>query len=183
MSKHPQNLVWMDLEMTGLIPERDKIIEIATIITDADLRVLAEGPVIAIYQPDHVLASMDAWNTNTHMETGLTERVMQSEYDVEMAEKETLDFIKKYVPANAAPLCGNSIGQDRRFLYPYMPTLSKYLHYRNIDVSSLKELAVRWKPEVATSFRKNATHKAIDDVRDSIKELRHYREHFINEKP
>ncbi len=182
MSKHPKNLVWMDLEMTGLNPERDKIIEIATIITDPYLDIIAQGPVIAIYQPDHVLASMDAWNTNTHMETGLTERVMQSEYDVEMAEKETLKFIKQHVPANAVPLCGNSIGQDRRFLYPFMPTLSKYLHYRNIDVSSIKELAVRWKPEVVSSFQKRATHRALDDIKDSIAELRHYRKYFINER-
>lgn len=169
--------------MTGLNPERDKIIEIATIITDPHLETSVQGPVIAIYQPDEILASMDAWNTNTHMETGLTERVMQSQYSVAMAEKETLAFIKKYVPGNAAPLCGNSIGQDRRFLYPYMPTLSKYLHYRNIDVSSIKELALRWKPEVVTSFRKNPTHKALDDIKDSIDELRHYRRYFINEKP
>lgn len=181
MSKDPHNLVWIDLEMTGLNPERDKIIEIATIMTDSQLNILAQGPVMAIYQTDQVLSTMDAWNTSTHTSTGLIERVMQSEYDLKMAEKETLDFIKQYVPANAAPLCGNSIGQDRRFLYPYMPTLSKYLHYRNIDVSSLKELAVRWKPEAVSSFQKRATHRALDDIKDSINELKHYRKHFINE--
>ncbi len=167
--------------MTGLKPERDRIIEMATIITDSQLEIIAQGPVIAIYQPDDLLAGMDAWNTNTHTESGLVERVMQSEYDEAMAEKETLAFIKKYVPANASPLCGNTIGQDRRFLYPYMPTLSKYLHYRNIDVSSIKELAARWNPDVVTSFHKYSTHKALDDIKDSIKELQHYRKYFINE--
>ncbi|MEE9448260.1 MAG: oligoribonuclease, partial [Arenicellales bacterium] len=171
MTKHRHNLVWMDLEMTGLNPEWDRIIEVATIITDGDLNIIAQGPVIAINQPDKYLESMDAWNTRTHNETGLVMRVMESETSEEQAEKQTLAFIKEHVHANVAPLCGNSICQDRRFLYRYMPTLSKFLHYRNVDVTSVKELADRWNPDIVSGFKKKNTHKELDDINDSIREL------------
>ncbi len=179
MPKHPLNLVWIDLEMTGLDPETDRIIEIATIVTDADLNTLEEGPVIAVHQSDELLDGMDDWNTRTHGGSGLTERVRESTLTELDAEKQTLQFIRKHVPGNASPLCGNSICQDRRFLYKAMPNLSKYLHYRNLDVSSLKELARRWKPEILTGFEKRNTHQALDDIRESIEELKYYREHLL----
>ncbi len=163
--------------MTGLDPEKERIIEIATIITDFDLEIIAEGPVLAIQQSAELLAGMDAWNTNTHGGTGLTQRVSDSTVTEQAAEAETVAFIRKYVPPNKVPLCGNSICQDRRFLYKYMPKLSNYLHYRNVDVSSIKELAVRWNPDIVKGFSKKNTHKALDDIRESIEELRYYREH------
>jgi oligoribonuclease len=180
MTQDANNLVWIDLEMTGLDTQADRIIEIATIVTDARLNILAEGPVLAIHQPDTVLAAMDAWNTNQHTGSGLTQRVRESRLDEEQAERLTLAFLSDYVPANASPMCGNSICQDRRFLARCMPELERYFHYRNLDVSTLKELARRWAPEVARGFVKQSTHLALDDVRDSISELQYYREHLFN---
>jgi len=174
------NLIWIDLEMTGLIPEKDIIIEIATVVTDADLNVLAEGPSIAIHQNNKHLDSMDEWNTRQHSKSGLIQRVKESEISVNEAEKQTLDFVTKFVDPGASPMCGNSICQDRRFLYNYMPKLEKFFHYRHIDVSTLKELAVRWKPDVVTTSFKQSKHLALSDVYDSINEMKHYREHFID---
>lgn len=169
------NLVWMDLEMTGLNPDRDTIIEIATIVTDAQLEVLAEGPVFAIHQSDSVLATMDAWNSEHHGASGLTARVRASEFDMARAERLTLDFVRQFTRERTSPLCGNSIWQDRRFLARYMPMLESYLHYRIIDVSSIKELARRWYPGPSSMPEKKKTHLALDDVRESIEELRFYR--------
>ena len=174
-----ENLVWIDLEMTGLEPDVDRIIEIATIITDADLNILAEGPVLAVHQPDSVLAQMDEWCTNTHGASGLTQRVKESQISEAEAERQTIEFIANYVDKGVSPLCGNSIGQDRRFLVKYMKDLEAFFHYRNLDVSTVKELAKRWKPEVASSFKKKGVHLALDDIRESIGELQHYREHFF----
>jgi len=174
------NLIWIDLEMTGLIPEKDNIIEIATVITDADLNVLAEGPSLAIHQDNKYLESMDEWNTRQHTKSGLVQRVKESEISVNEAEKQTLDFVMKYVDPGTSPMCGNSICQDRRFLYNYMPKLEKFFHYRHIDVSTLKELAVRWKPDVVSTSFKQSKHLALSDIYDSINELKHYREHFID---
>jgi oligoribonuclease len=176
---HPQNLVWIDLEMTGLSPENDVIIEIATVITDAQLNQLAEGPVIAVKQSLQRLANMDEWNTRTHTESGLVNRVKQSKIDAATAEKQTLDFIRQYVPGNHSPLCGNSICQDRRFLARYMPKLEAYLHYRNLDVTSIKELITRWRPDLLDGFKKQNTHRALDDIRESIEELKYYRTYFM----
>ena len=173
------NLIWVDLEMTGLDPQNDRILEIATIITDANLNLIEEGPVMAIHQSDEVLASMNEWCVKTHGETGLTERVKQSKINISEAEQVTLDFIKKHVEAGASPMCGNTIGQDRRFIYRYMPELHEFFHYRNIDVSTLKELARRWKPELLEQHKKKGTHLALEDIRESIEELRFYREHFM----
>jgi oligoribonuclease len=169
----------MDLEMTGLDPERDVIIEMATLITDAELEVIAEGPVIAIHQPDHVLAGMDEWNTTHHGASGLTERVRRSAISTREAEAQTLAFIEQHVAEKTAPLCGNTIWQDRRFLARHMPTLESYLHYRLIDVSTLKELAKRWNPKLLAGVSKTGSHTALADIRESVEELRYYREHFI----
>ncbi|AKH63001.1 MULTISPECIES: oligoribonuclease [Photorhabdus] len=179
MSKSEHNLIWIDLEMTGLDPERDRIIEIATIVTDANLNILAEGPVIAIYQSDEQLALMDEWNVRTHTGSGLVERVKASKIDDRAAEKATIEFLEEWVPAGASPICGNSVGQDRRFLFRYMPELEAYFHYRYLDVSTLKELARRWKPEILAGLKKQSTHQALDDIRESVAELAYYREHFI----
>lgn len=179
MPQDANNLIWIDLEMTGLDTQNDVIIEIATIVTDANLNMLAEGPMLAIHQADEVLKGMDSWNTKQHGKSGLTERVRNSQIDEAEAERQTLAFLREYVPANASPMCGNSICQDRRFLARCMPELENFFHYRNLDVSSLKELARRWAPTVYSGFEKNATHLALDDVRDSIRELQYYREHFI----
>ncbi|NHB86897.1 oligoribonuclease [Photorhabdus tasmaniensis] len=179
MSKSEHNLIWIDLEMTGLDPERDRIIEIATIVTDANLNILAEGPVIAIYQSDEQLALMDEWNVRTHTGSGLVERVKASKIDDRAAEKATIEFLEQWVPARASPICGNSVGQDRRFLFRYMPVLEAYFHYRYLDVSTLKELARRWKPEILAGLKKQNTHQALDDIRESVAELAYYREHFI----
>ncbi|CAK0773189.1 oligoribonuclease [Gammaproteobacteria bacterium] len=180
VSQNPSHLVWIDLEMTGLEPESDLIIEIATLITDTHLNLVAEGPVIAVHQNDTALIRMDEWNTRQHHSSGLVARVRASRIDVAQAERLTLDFVSRYVPANKSPICGNSICQDRRFLARYMPTLEKWFHYRNLDVSTVKELAKRWAPTIAKSFKKNSTHLAIEDIRASVAELRHYREHFLS---
>jgi oligoribonuclease len=179
MAVSENNLIWIDLEMTGLDPQNDQIIEIATVITDSELNELAEGPVLAIHQPDGVLAGMDEWNTNQHGGSGLTERVRKSTADAAAAERETLLFLKKWVGKGDSPMCGNSICQDRRFMARLMPTLEDFFHYRNLDVSSLKELARRWAPEVYKGFNKDSSHLALNDIRDSIAELRYYREQLL----
>ena len=179
MTQNINNLIWIDLEMTGLDTQNDEIIEIATIVTDAELNVLAEGPMLAIHVSDAVLNGMDEWNTRQHGGSGLTERVRQSTITLQEAEKQTIAFLQQYVPARTSPMCGNSICQDRRFLARQMPELEAFFHYRNLDVSTLKELAKRWSPTVCQSFSKQSSHLALDDIRDSIDELRHYREHFI----
>lgn len=180
LSDRRDNLIWIDLEMTGLNPDSDCIIEIATIVTDKALNVLAEGPVIAIHQSDDVLAGMDEWNTNQHTGSGLVERVRASDYDEKRAEDETIAFLEQYVDRGMSPMCGNSICQDRRFLWRTMPRLEAFFHYRNLDVSTLKELARRWKPEVLAGVSKQGKHLALDDIRDSIDELRYYREHILS---
>ena len=181
MPKSENNLIWIDLEMTGLDTQNDVIIEIATIITDSELNTLAEGPVLAIHQPDEVLNKMDEWNTKQHGSSGLTERVKQSTITEQQAEQQTIDFLQEYVPANKSPMCGNSICQDRRFLARCMPKLEEYFHYRNLDVSTIKELARRWAPEVYKGFEKKATHLALDDIKESISELIYYRERFFKD--
>ncbi|USE36505.1 oligoribonuclease [Endozoicomonas sp. SCSIO W0465] len=173
------NLIWIDLEMTGLDPVNDRILEIATIVTDGQLNILEEGPVIAVHQNNEVLDGMNEWCVNTHGATGLADRVRASTISERQAEQMTLDFLRKYVDQGISPMCGNSIGQDRRFLWRYMPELNDYFHYRNIDVSTLKELARRWKPELLTQFTKQGTHLALEDIRESIAELRFYRQYFI----
>ena len=173
------HLIWLDLEMTGLAPDRDQILEIATVITNSDLEILAEGPVIPIHQPQAVLDGMDEWNQRHHGASGLIERVRKSPWTTAAAERETLNFLAQWVPPGASPLCGNSICQDRRFLARLMPELERYFHYRNLDVSSLKILAQRWKPEVAQAFQKQTAHQALADVRESIAGLAHYRAHLF----
>lgn len=172
-------LIWIDLEMTGLDTAWDAIIEIATVVTDSDLNVVAEGPVLAIRQPEEMLAGMDEWNTRQHNKSGLVERVRNSTVDTAEAQRQTLDFLRHHVERNTSPMCGNSICQDRRFLARLMPELEAYFHYRNLDVSSLKELAQRWAPDVLASFKKRASHLALEDIHDSIRELRHYRQHLL----
>jgi len=177
--QNPQNLIWIDLEMTGLDPETDVIIEMATIVTDTELNVLAEGPVIAVHQSDERLAAMDEWNTRTHGDSGLTQRVRDSQISQAEAEAQTIAFLEKWVPKGKSPICGNSIGQDRRFLYKYMPALEAYFHYRYLDVSTLKILAERWAPGIKEGFVKTGTHQALDDIRESIAELKYYRQHLL----
>lgn len=174
-----QNLIWIDLEMTGLDLERDRIIEIATIVTDANLNILAEGPVLAVHQSDEQLALMDEWNVRTHNASGLVKRVRDSHFSDAQAEQATIEFLEKWIPKGVSPICGNSVGQDRRFLFRYMPLLEQYFHYRYLDVSTLKELARRWKPEVLDGFTKKNTHQALDDIRESIAELAYYRDTLI----
>lgn len=180
MQLDKQNLIWIDLEMTGLDPEKERIIEIATIVTDKDLNILAEGPVLAVHQSEELLGKMNEWCVKTHTANGLVERVKNSKLTERAAELQTLDFLKKWVPKGASPICGNSVAQDKRFLYKYMPELAEYFHYRHLDVSTLKELALRWKPEILKSVEKKNTHLALDDIRESIAELAHYRKTFIN---
>lgn len=173
------NLVWIDMEMTGLDPDKDRIIEVAAVVTDPDLNILAEGPVFAIHQSDALLDGMDAWNKGTHGRSGLIDRVKASTVTEAQASAELITFLKNYVPAGKSPMCGNSICQDRRFMVRGMPELEAFFHYRNLDVSTLKELCKRWKPELAAGFKKHQMHTALADIIESIEELRYYREHFI----
>ena len=173
------NLIWIDLEMTGLDPDNDYIIEIATLVTDADLNVLAEGPSLVIHQPDSILNNMNEWCINQHGQSGLTQRVRDSKISEREAEQQTIAFLAEYVDKGVSPMCGNSIGQDRRFLYRYMPELEEFFHYRNLDVSTIKELARRWNPELLKNFSKKGSPLAMDDIKDSIAELQYYRETFF----
>lgn len=182
MAKQDENMIWLDLEMTGLDPDNDLIIEIATVVTDKYLNILATGPVIAVHQSDAALAAMDDWNQEHHGKSGLIDRVKSSTINSDQAMHQTLTFLKQWVPAGKSPMCGNSIGQDRRFLYRYMRELEEYFHYRNIDVSTLKELALRWSPGIVDAIKKKESHQALEDVIESIEELKHYREHFIKLK-
>ena len=179
MAQDANHLVWLDMEMTGLDPERERIIELAMIVTDSNLVIVAESPVWVIHQSDTQLESMDEWNKKTHGHSGLIGKVKASLLDDKAVEQEALAFMLEYVPKGASPMCGNSIGQDRRFMVRYMPKLEEWFHYRNLDVSTLKELCKRWKPEVAKGFVKKSDHTALVDVRESIEELKYYREHFI----
>lgn len=180
MSFSDQNLIWIDLEMTGLDPETHKVIEIATIVTDSELNILAEGPVLAIHQPEEELAKMDEWCTTTHTGSGLVDRVRASKVTEQDAVRQTIKFLEQWLPKGVSPICGNSVGQDRRFLYKHMPELETYFHYRYIDVSTLKELTRRWKPEVLDGFSKTGSHLALDDIRESITELKYYRQTIFN---
>lgn len=179
MAQDADNLIWIDLEMTGLDPDNDLIIEIATVVTDKNLQILAEGPVMAVHQSDAALAAMDDWNQQHHGQSGLIQRVKDSKIDAAEAESLTLEFLQHWVPDRTSPICGNSICQDRRFLYRYMPKLEAFFHYRNLDVSTVKELAARWAPQLKDGFNKQASHKALDDIIESIEELRYYRETFF----
>lgn len=179
MNDKPSNLIWIDLEMTGLDPLNDKIIEIATIITDGSLNILAEGPNLAIYQPDEILNKMDDWNTKHHQQSGLVDRIRASTLSEQDAEKQTLAFIKQYVGSRASPMCGNTVCQDRRFLAKWMPSLEAYFHYRHLDVSTVKELARRWAPDVFKGLSKTSKHMALEDIRESIEELQYYRDRFF----
>lgn len=174
-----RNLIWVDMEMTGLDPERDVVIEIATIITDSELNTLAEGPVIALHQSEAALDAMDEWNTTHHTRSGLVERVRASGHDERGAALATLAFLEQWVPPGASPMCGNSICQDRRFMARHLPELETFFHYRNLDVSTVKILMQRWRPELESGFTKSGAHLALDDIRESIEELRYYREHFL----
>jgi oligoribonuclease len=177
--RNASNLIWVDMEMTGLDPDKDAVIEIATIVTDTDLNTLAEGPVIAVHQSDAKLRAMDEWNTTHHTRSGLVDRVKASAYDEERTTQETIAFLQQWVPAGASPMCGNTICQDRRFMARHLPQLEAFFHYRNLDVSTLKILMQRWRPELEAGFEKTATHLALDDIRESINEMRYYREHFL----
>lgn len=179
MPQNPTHLLWLDMEMTGLAPDTDRIIELAIVVTDADLNTVAEGPVLVVHQPDAVLDAMDSWNKGTHGKSGLIERVKASRLSEADAEAQMLAFVKQHVPVRTSPMCGNSICQDRRFLARCMPELEAFFHYRNLDVSTVKELARRWAPDLAGQFVKGGAHLALDDIRDSIRELQFYRDNFI----
>ena len=179
MAQDANNLIWIDLEMTGLDPDNDLIIEIATVVTDKNLNILAEGPVFAVHQSDEALAAMDEWNQTHHGQSGLIDRVKNSNIDDAEAETRTIEFLKQWLPPRTSPMCGNSICQDRRFLYRYMPALEAFFHYRNLDVSTVKELAGRWAPQINDGFKKKSSHQALEDIIESIEELRYYREHFF----
>ena len=180
MAGDPNNLIWIDMEMTGLQPESDRIIEVAVLITDPNLNILADGPVLAVHQPDEVLEAMDSWNKSTHKKTGLIERVRASTVTEAEAERVTLEFLAAHVPANSSPMCGNSICQDRRFLARWMPRLEAHFHYRNLDVSTLKELVRRWKPDLTKAFTKEGKHEAMADILESIEELKFYRKNVMS---
>jgi len=179
MAAKAQRLVWLDMEMTGLDPETERIIEVAVVVTEPDLTVVAEAPVLVIHQSDALLGAMDKWNTSTHTKSGLIAKVKASTLTEDQAQDQLLTFLAQHVPAGKSPLCGNTISQDRRFMRRYMPRLEAFFHYRNLDVSTLKELALRWKPEVYKSFVKHSRHEALADIYESIAELKHYREHFL----
>ncbi|AWK15286.1 oligoribonuclease [Candidatus Fukatsuia symbiotica] len=179
MAENENRLIWIDLEMTGLDPQKDRIIEIATLVTDANLSILAKGPELVVHQSDDQLALMDEWNVKTHTESGLFKRVRESTVTESQAELRTIAFLEEWVPKGKSPICGNSVGQDRRFLFRYMPILEAYFHYRYLDVSTLKELARRWQPEILEGFTKKNNHRALEDICDSVAELAYYREHFI----
>jgi oligoribonuclease len=179
MAQDNNNLIWIDMEMSGLLPDSDVILELAAVVTDSSLNVVAESPVFVIHQSDEVLNGMDAWNKGTHGKSGLIDKVKASTLTEAQAEEQMIEFLKQYVPANKSPMCGNTIGQDRRFMVRYMPKLEAYFHYRNLDVSTLKELARRWRPTLYDGFKKANSHTALADIYESIEELKYYREHFI----
>lgn len=179
MPQDAKHLIWLDMEMTGLQPDSDRIIEIAMIVTNSNLEIVAESPVLVVHQPDAVLDAMDEWNTNTHGKSGLTAKVKASTHTEAEVEQQLLAFLREWVPAGSSPMCGNSIGQDRRFMARWMPELESYFHYRNLDVSTLKELCRRWRPDIAKGVVKKGKHEALADILESIEELRYYREHFL----
>ena len=179
MSSSDDNLIWLDMEMSGLNTETDKVLEVATVVTDPDLNIIAEGPVIVIHQSDEILNAMDAWNQSTHSKSGLIEKVKLSSFDEAYAEETTIEFLKKHIAPNKSPMCGNSICQDRRFMAKHMPSLENYFHYRNLDVSVFKELSRRWSPSLYQGFKKSSKHEALSDIYESIEELKYYREHFL----
>ena len=179
MSSSDDNLIWLDMEMSGLNTETDKVLEVATVVTDPDLNIIAEGPVIVIHQSDEILNAMDAWNQSTHSKSGLIEKVKRSSFDEAYAEETTIEFLKKHIAPNKSPMCGNSICQDRRFMAKHMPSLENYFHYRNLDVSVFKELSRRWSPSLYQGFKKSSKHEALSDIYESIEELKYYREHFL----
>ena len=176
---HANNLIWIDMEMTGLVPETDRVIEIAVVVTVSQLNLIAEGPVLVVHQPDEVLAAMDSWNRSVHAKSGLVEKVKASRLDEATVERQTIEFLKQHVPAGVSPMCGNSICQDRRFLARWMPKLETHFLYRNLDVSTLKELVKRWQPEIVKGLKKEGKHEALADIYESIEELKYYREHFL----
>ena len=179
MSSSDDNLIWLDMEMSGLNTETDKVLEVATVVTDPNLNIIAEGPVIVIHQSDEILNAMDAWNQSTHSKSGLIEKVKRSSFDEVYAEETTIEFLKKHIAPNKSPMCGNSICQDRRFMAKHMPSLENYFHYRNLDVSVFKELSRRWSPSLYQGFKKSSKHEALSDIYESIEELKYYREHFL----
>ncbi|GAB4122677.1 MAG: oligoribonuclease [Sideroxydans sp.] len=179
MAQNQNNLIWIDMEMTGLSPDTDRVIEVALVVTDGNLEIVEEAPVLVVHQPDSVLDGMDNWNKSTHGKSGLIDRVKASVLDEATVQAQMLEFLKQHVPAKTSPMCGNSICQDRRFLARWMPQLEDYFHYRNLDVSTLKELARRWKPEVANGIKKHGKHEALADIYESIAEMKHYRDNFL----